>query len=366
MNVDYKLEHHFRPHKGWMNDPNGLVSFKGKYHAFYQYVKEFEQPWHAPMTWGHAVTEDFLEWEELPVALFADGEYDADGCWSGTAAVENDTLYLFYASVVGDGDGFKQTISVAYSEDGINFKKYKNNPVIKSFPPDGSKDFRDPAVIKLAEGDYRMVIASGNPKKETGCLLIYESRNLLDWKYIGVMCEWKNSKYCECPSFVKSGDKFILTTSVVRTDDSNFFTALYGEFDGRQFKAEIESRFQKGPDQYAGQVFHDCNGRNILISWLPGWKYQNFAEKSIGCLSLPVELNVIDGKIKAYPISEVRHLLKSDDDAVEIYNDGFILKRTLEDDVIYKGEINDIKILRDKYITEIFINEGEAIYSAVC
>lgn len=97
-----KLRHHYMPEKGWVNDPNGLVYFQGWYHVFYQHAPDFEEPWHQPMHWGHARTKDFLTWEELPVALYPDQEYDENGCWSGTAAVKGDTLYLFYVSVRGE------------------------------------------------------------------------------------------------------------------------------------------------------------------------------------------------------------------------------------------------------------------------
>lgn len=90
--MDYmqKLSYHFKPKKGWMNDPNGLVYYKGMYHFFYQYCPDFEIPWKQPVCWGHAVTKDFIEWEELPIAISPDTECDKDGAWSGTAVVKDD------------------------------------------------------------------------------------------------------------------------------------------------------------------------------------------------------------------------------------------------------------------------------------
>ena len=29
--------YHFMPECGWMNDPNGLIYYKGKYHRYYQF-----------------------------------------------------------------------------------------------------------------------------------------------------------------------------------------------------------------------------------------------------------------------------------------------------------------------------------------
>ena len=366
--MDYlqKLSYHYKPKAGWVNDPNGLVYFDGYYHVFYQHAPDFEIPWQQPMHWGHARTKDFISWEELPVALFPDMPYDDKGCWSGTAIVKDGVLYLFYASInLPEGSERKaQTVSVAYSTDGISFKKYEKNPVIAHYPSDGGPDFRDPAICCIG-GIYYCVMASGNPESKTARLLLYKSEDLFDWDYVGIMSEWKNGKYAECPSFMSAGDKCLLTASVCPLDSAHYFSIMYGSFEDGKFTVEHTGEVDRGPDQYAGQVFTDHKGRNILISWIPGWKYKGYAEKDVGCMSVPRELTLVDGKVYGYPIEELRHLLKESDPALTRTDTGFIINREGRDPVVYNGEIKDLKILRDGYIMEVFVNGGEDIFSVL-
>lgn len=361
---------HYRPAKGWMNDPNGLVCFGGYYHAFYQHAPAHERPGQEPMVWGHARTKDFLHWEELPVAIAPEYSYEKDGCWSGTAIVKDGKLFLFYASVenVTDethGQYTKQTVSVAYSDDGVTFTKYERNPILSVVPADGrEEDFRDPAVMECG-GKYYLVMASANPEKTKGRLLLYESdADLFSWKYCGIAGEWDKADYCECPSLVPFKDEILLTASVCFFAGHRFTLSL-GKIENGAFVPRVSGSFQRGPDQYAGQLFRDERGRAILFSWIPGWEYSAFAEKSIGCLSLPLEVTEQDGIFRAYPVEEVQHLLRDSDPYVERTATGFVIHREQKEDVVFEGIIRDLKILHDGYLIEVFVNGGEDVFSAI-
>ena len=47
---------HLKAPGNWINDPNGFIYYKGKYHLFYQYFP-YAPVW-GTMHWGHAVSEE--------------------------------------------------------------------------------------------------------------------------------------------------------------------------------------------------------------------------------------------------------------------------------------------------------------------
>lgn len=364
--MDYlkRPKYHYKPRKGWVNDPNGLVFFDGYYHVFYQHNPNAEK-FIPPIHWGHARTKDFIKWEELPIALYPDMPYDSNGCWSGTATVKDDTLYLFYASVCKtDTEEYHQTVSVAYSKDGVNFEKYENNPVIRNYPSDGGVNFRDPAVACI-DGSYYIVMATGNDETKTGRLLLYKSDDMFNWSYEGIMSEWSDCRFTECPSFVKVGDRYILSASVCPLDGTHYFSIMSGSFDGKKFIPEISAETDKGPDQYAGQIFADDKGRALLISWIPGWSYAGKYEKDVGCMSVPREIIIENGSVRAFPAKEIVPFLSDSDPAVKLTEDGFVVAREGREPVVYKGSTDGMKILRDEHIVEIFVRGGEEVYTAL-
>ena len=72
-----------------------------------------------------------------------------------------------------------------------------------------------------------------------------------------------------------------------------------------------------------------------------------------------------DGKITAYPIKELQYLLKDEDPCLVRTENGFYVERTNRETLVHEGEIRDLKILRDEYIAEIFVNGGEEIYTVL-
>ena len=46
-------------------------------------------------------------------------------------------------------------------------------------------------------------------------------------------------------------------------------------------------------------------------------------------------------------------------------DEGFVIERTGREPVVYKGKVEDIKIIRDEYLTEVFVNGGKEVYTAL-
>src|SRR6516225_5850599 len=60
-------EYHLLPPHNWMNDPNGPIWWRGKYHLFYQ-LNPNAAVW-GDMHWGHAVSPDMVHWRHEPIPL---------------------------------------------------------------------------------------------------------------------------------------------------------------------------------------------------------------------------------------------------------------------------------------------------------
>lgn len=362
--------YHFEQKLGYMNDPNGCVYFKGRYHMFFQYNENGENVW-----WGHAVSDDLLQWEELDVAIKNDKERGELCCWSGSAIIKEDTLYLFYTSIGHNGTERTSQISVAYTKDGIHFEKNENNPIIRTSPLGQIVHFRDPKVFAY-NGKYYMLIASELDK--VGKILCYTSSDLLNWTYKNVFFSsanhfgvWPNSATLECPDFFPLEDKWVLkfSSQKYRTE-----ILVVGTFDGEKFIPEsvndsVEVFFDAGKELFAMQSFANLDNKIIMAGWMWNWEKPRLGEYAVrtGTMCIPREFFLKNGKVYNYPIENARGLLTKESEYVKIEDTKitvFGLNGTvvLEKDIRgYNGltEITSVDILQDGNAIEIFLNGGE-------
>lgn len=313
-----RQRYHFMAEEGWINDPNGVIFFRGKYHLFYQF-NPYDAFW-GYMHWGHAVSEDLIHWEHLPVALAPSEDYDnhkEGGCFSGSAIEHDGKLYLFYTGTTNYGDGFVQRQCMAVSEDGIHFEKYGNNPVIDV--PEGVEraNFRDPKVWEH-EGKFYMVC--GAKKDNLAKAMLFRSDDLVHWEFFNVLMESRGEfgYMFECPDFFQIGDKFVFMFSPMGVHERTK-VYLVGDMDYRTGKFYYTSmgEIDWGMDFYAPQSFQDAKGRRLMIGWanawdwMPWWKDWGPAYKEgwCGSFSVPREVRLMpDNTLQFVPVEEMKML----------------------------------------------------------
>jgi len=314
-----RQKYHFMAPAYWINDPNGLIFYKGEYHLFYQHYPHGSR-WGA-MHWGHAKSKDLVHWEHLPIALAPSEPYDLHergGCFSGSAVDDNGVLTLLYTGTVLEENGqVIQTQCLATSEDGITFEKFEGNPVIPGPPEDGSVDFRDPKVWKHGELWYMVV---GSRKDDIGKALLYKSTDLRVWEYVGVLAESDGTMgyMWECPDFFSLGGRHVLMFSPMGMGNR---TTIYlvGDMDYEtgKFTWDTMGDIDHGYEYYAPQSFLDGKGRRVIIAWLNAWDWMPWfkdfgpTEKNhwCGAMSAPraVELDT-EGRLRFSPVEELKVL----------------------------------------------------------
>ena len=322
-NDRYRLGYHVSAPAGWINDPNGFCYYKGYYNIFYQY-HPYSADW-GPMHWGHSRSKDLVHWESLPIALAPDTKADEDGCFSGSAIVKDDVLYLIYTGHHyyddGDPDHFWQNQNLAYSTDGINFTKYENNPIIASTPEDNTHHFRDPKVWEK-DGKYYMILGSQG-KDGVGRAITYRSDDLKDWQYLGEIAKANGLTtegfMWECPDFFELADKDILLLSPQGIEAQgqkylNLFQTGYfvGNFDysTNTFEHGGFTELDHGHDFYATQTTLAPDGRRLVFGWMDMWesKFPEKADGWAGALTLLRELELKDDQLYMRPVKEAVQL----------------------------------------------------------
>lgn len=415
-----RLTHHLMPPTGWLNDPNGLCYFKGRYHVFYQYA-----PFDANgglKFWGHYSSEDMIDWKDEGTALYPDSVNDCHGVYSGSALVDGDKMHLFFSGNVkleGDYDyinnGRESSTLHIVSEDGIHFGKKEVAIHCSEYPKNYTCHIRDPKVWKDGQG-YHMVLG-GRQKRDHGAVLFYKSQDLQNWEFDRELTTEDTFGYMwECPDFFElSGEKILSVSPQGLNSEEYRFQNIYqsGYFvlqDGT-VKSENFREWDMGFDFYAPQTFEDAKGRRILIGWMgmpdADDDYTNptaVQENWQHCLTVPREVTMRNGMLYQWPVEEMNTLrgeaeelttekpeisvegsfdleAQAQGDKIEInlgenlwltYADGKAelhlsetagAGRKVRKAQIPSGKLTDIRVLADTSAVEIYLNGGEVVFS---
>ncbi|MFC5861599.1 glycoside hydrolase family 32 protein [Acidicapsa dinghuensis] len=382
---------HFTVKRGWNNDVNGPIFYRGQYHLFWQ-AFPFGNNWDTGfMYWGHAVSKDLVHWRELAPALMLD---HLGSPWSGSSFVDHnnvggwgkDALVLFYTAF--DRHTKKQVQCIAYSTDnGVTFTRYTGNPVLDTNREVGSNDTRDPHVFWYEPTHHWVMVLF-----EKDGLSIFTSNDLKQWT--------RKSHFkglYECPDLFElpvDGDPH-RTKWILHGGSVNYYI---GSFDGESFTPEspelhyAEGKNLHGDDAlYAAQSFAEMpDGRRIQMAW-GRIKFEGMPFTQM--MLFPTEFKLVttqDGlRMRATPIAEIEKLHRTTktlssltltdanralneagsnpldvslnvalatNDALSIRYNGNPIA-TIQSEELQSGS-GSIEILIDKGVAEIFVDQG--------
>ncbi|HEY6385845.1 MAG TPA: glycoside hydrolase family 32 protein [Candidatus Acidoferrum sp.] len=331
-NEPWRPQFHFTPPKNFMNDPNGLVYYKGEYHLFYQYNPQGTEWGH--MSWGHAVSADIFHWKNLPVAIPEEaGQYmiysgsvvvdwhNASGLCASSDSEDSSCLIAIYTAAGKN----VQNQHLAFSNDrGRTWTNYPGNPVANLKQP----DFRDPKVFWYeAEKKWVMVAVLADERKA----VFFDSRDLKNWTFRSSFeIEGHGKGQWECPDLFEltvdgntKNKKWVLIVNRNPGAPAGGTGTRYfiGSFDGTHFVNETPAAQELwadyGKDFYATNSYSDLppkDDRRIWIGWISNWQYANREPTAVwrGAQSLPRELTLskfLDGiRLLQKPIAETRTL----------------------------------------------------------
>jgi beta-fructofuranosidase len=325
-------QYHLLPRHGWMNDPCGPIFWKGRYHMFLQYNDE---PVSAVKLWAHATSADMVRWHRQPVALRpTPGGPDADGCWTGTAAIVDGKPTFLYtgvakctpeqATLADANPPLRESVCMAVAEDDALLHWRKLPQAVIPAPPTGMKvtGFRDPSPWRAGgpgqgnQDHWYLIVASGE-RGVGGRVLLYRSTDFRHWEYLHPMAQGKpngkqgtdpvdSGEMWECPDFFPLDGKHVLIHSTERRTLWQIGTLDQATM---LFHAENEGLLDHGA-YYAPKSQLDAHGNRILWGWItetrPEAEYR--AAGWSGMMSLPRRLSIASNQLVMEPAPEIASL----------------------------------------------------------
>lgn len=337
--------------------------------------------------------------------------------YTGNVKLQGDYNYIT--------NGRQGNTVLAVSEDGRTFGGKECLLTNEEYPSDLTCHVRDPKVVSGADigmhdgCDY--MVLGARTKEDAGEVLLYRSADLRHWELANTICSDEKFGYMwECPDvFMLDGQKILsISPQGVETDGINYQNLyqsgyyqvkgdLTGVYDLGSFK-----EWDRGFDFYAPQTFQDEKGRRLLIGWIgmpdvPEHKNPTVEYGWQNALTVPREVFLRDGCVMQRPAEELTTMrgtkkklsagewseeldcydveirVNPEEDFEVIVSDGiflfyekdrrvFTLKFDEEKDLgrgrgsrsVRMEKCETIRMLMDSSCMEIYLNEGEEVFTS--
>lgn len=314
VNSKCRLKYHLMPPVGWMNDPNGLIYFNGKYHLYYQYNPYDTHT--GKMCWGHAVSDDLISYTGCGVALMLEGEDER--AFSGGAIEAYGGITAYYTLHIEDGDKKTEEVYKAHSFDGNEFENHVKVFDNDTLPKNISRtDFRDPCPVKIGD-TYYVFVGGKDVTSNRGVIIVLGGKTTgkLEYKfYIGPYYELGDMG--ECPSYFKVDGKDVIIASGCHVHDrgndfknTNTSVFIVGDLDFEKgaMKVDFIKEIDKGDTFYAPQFIRGID-KPIMIGWFEMWDKpyptKDMGHGWVGAFTIPRELELKDGDIFQNPVQSL-------------------------------------------------------------
>lgn len=356
VNNEYRLNYHMMPPIGWLNDPNGLIYFNGRYHLYYQFNPYASCP--GKMCWGHFVSDDLIDYMDDGVALKPDIE-DASA-YSGGAIECDGKITAFYTLHIENENGKSEEVYKAVSGVGFCFDQGVKVFDNETLPENISRtDFRDPCPVKI--GDTYYVFLGGKDKYlNKGLIVVLRGKTTDKLEYAFILGPYYElGDMGECPSYFKIGDKDVIVVSGCNVptrgnDFKNINSSVFivGNIDFEKGKMDVDfiREIDKGDSFYASQFIRGID-KPVMIGWLEMWekKYPTHEKNHgwVGAFSIPREISVKDGEIYQTPVESLNEYLTEVPEGVVPKCADITLRFDGEGALTIKGDDGEVVIGKD-------------------
>jgi sucrose-6-phosphate hydrolase SacC (GH32 family) len=190
-----RTQYHAIPGENWMNEPHAPLYFNGMYHLFYQF-NPFGPFWHQ-IHWGHWVSTDMVNWENVDIAVSPHEPVTPDGVWTGSASYDADGNPILFITAGNDSITPNQNVAICRPVDLTDpyLTEWDCDEELAIFQTVGKiGEFRDPFVWQ--EGDtWYLINGSGTTNGNGGTAMLYTSTDLENWNFEGNFYETDFSTY---------------------------------------------------------------------------------------------------------------------------------------------------------------------------